>query len=117
MPAAPPPLPHRQRCHVHPEREAVGRCTSCGNYFCRECITIHDHRLICATCLKELLAKEAQQTKSKHRLKPVLKGLLGTAAGLLLAWALFYTLGSILLRAPSDFHPDQWLMGDEFNQP
>jgi hypothetical protein len=40
-----------QRCLHHHEREAVARCPECGHYFCRECITEHDERVICASCL------------------------------------------------------------------
>src|ERR1043166_5979979 len=44
----------QQRCLNHSFREAVARCPECKRYFCRECVTEHDDRLICAACLKKL---------------------------------------------------------------
>jgi hypothetical protein len=43
-----------QRCFNHATREAVARCPQCSQFFCRECITEHDDRVICAACLKKL---------------------------------------------------------------
>jgi len=40
-----------QRCHHHQFREAAARCPECGRYFCRECITEHADRVLCASCL------------------------------------------------------------------
>ena len=49
----PPPLVNlsQQRCFNHTSREAVARCPECGRFFCRECITEHDDRVLCAVCL------------------------------------------------------------------
>lgn len=43
-----------QRCFNHATREAVARCPECSQFFCRECITEHDDRVICSACLKKL---------------------------------------------------------------
>jgi len=48
-----------QRCFNHVQREAVARCPQCRGYFCRECITEHDDRVICAGCLSKLVRKSA----------------------------------------------------------
>jgi hypothetical protein len=89
-----------QRCFNHAEREAVARCPECRQFFCRECITEHDDRVICASCLRKLA-----------RL-PLLKrpGWSNTFAlgrclcGLLVAWFFFYLVGESLLALPTSFH-------------
>ena len=43
-----------QRCFNHALREAVARCSECGHFYCRECITEHEDRVICAGCLSKL---------------------------------------------------------------
>ena len=43
-----------QRCFNHAGREAVARCPECGQFFCRECITEHEDRVLCSACLKKL---------------------------------------------------------------
>ena len=43
-----------QRCLHHGEREAIARCPECGSFFCRECITEHDERVLCASCLAKI---------------------------------------------------------------
>jgi hypothetical protein len=45
-----------QRCFHHSLREAVARCPECRQFYCRECITEHEERVICATCLRRLSA-------------------------------------------------------------
>ena len=45
----------QQRCVLHPEREAVARCPECGRFFCRECVTEHEGRLLCAACIGRLV--------------------------------------------------------------
>ena len=42
-----------QRCFNHATREAVARCPECHHFFCRECITEHDDRVLCTGCLKK----------------------------------------------------------------
>jgi len=89
-----------QRCYNHALREAVARCPSCSNYFCRECITEHEDRIICAACLRKLARVPLLQRR----------GLLGLVrsfqflAGLLAAWFFFYLIGETLLSLPSSFH-------------
>ncbi len=89
-----------QRCFNHAEREAAARCIECGNFFCRECVTEHEDRLICADCIRKL----GRRPRFK---RPGFAGLLRVtqcAAGLLLAWFFFYILAELLLRLPSSFH-------------
>jgi hypothetical protein len=82
------------RCLNHEAREAVSRCPSCGNYFCRECVTIFEDRVICAACLTAV--------SGQHRETP--KGGLGALGavlgigGLLSAWFVFYAAAWIILQ-------------------
>ncbi len=89
-----------QRCFHHAQREAVARCPECRSFFCRECITEHGGRLICATCLKKLASLPLSQ---RVGFAGTLR-LLQVAAGLILALVFFYWLGQSLLELPSSFH-------------
>jgi hypothetical protein len=89
-----------ERCFHHEFREAASRCPICLRYFCRECVTEHDDRVLCADCLKKLIASETVRTNTFRRL---LRGLL-PVAGLLMAWLFFYALGRTLLLIPSAVH-------------
>jgi hypothetical protein len=88
------------RCLNHANREAVARCLECTRYFCRECITEHDDRVICATCLKAV----AKPRTSRQRALAGTWRSIQWIAGVLLAWYFFFLLGQILLRLPDSFH-------------
>jgi hypothetical protein len=89
-----------QRCLHHSSREAVARCPECGHFFCRECITEHEDRIICASCLKKLAHAAAKPQRRRVNLWPALQG----AGGLVITWFVFYTIGRLLLALPDDFH-------------
>jgi hypothetical protein len=92
----------QQRCRNHAEREAVARCPECQRYFCRECITEHDDRVVCSACLVKLAGETEKRT---WRISGVVQA--GQfAAGLFVLWFCFYILGRLLLNVPSDFHAD-----------
>lgn len=77
----------RQRCLRHDFREAVCRCPGCGRFFCRECVTEHGGRLLCAACLlSEVTPDKAAPTRVLGRAAAFLLPLLG----LLIAWLFFY---------------------------
>ena len=90
----------QQRCFRHDQREAAARCPECRRYFCRECITEHEDRVICAGCLKKLSRGGGGRL---GRLRPVTRGL-QCLVSVLVLWLLFYALGRGLLQMPSDFH-------------
>ncbi len=90
----------RQRCLHHVEREAVARCPECGEFFCRECITEHDDRVICASCLKKVVQEPVARRRRFRALDPMLRG----GAGLLAAWLYFYCIGRVLVSLPASFH-------------
>jgi hypothetical protein len=96
----------RQRCFLHASREAVARCPACKRFFCRECITEHAGRVICASCLKTLAIAEGRRAgggwlAGARRLAWTA---LQCVAGGLLLWMFFYWLGRTLQLLPSDFH-------------
>ncbi len=87
-----------QRCFNHALREAAARCPTCGRFFCRECITEHEGRVLCALCLKAtkerpFVARMAWITRA-----------LQLIAGVLLAWLFFFWFGLALLSIDSSFH-------------
>ena len=89
-----------QRCYNHGKREAVARCPECGRYFCRECITEHESRVVCASCLADLTGQKKKRSSSFTMAARLFQLLFG----LLLVWLFFYTLGQGLLALPTSFH-------------
>ncbi|HVU38793.1 MAG TPA: hypothetical protein VHC95_10695 [Opitutales bacterium] len=89
-----------QRCFNHASREAVARCPSCGHFFCRECITEHDDRVICAACL----VKITQAAPARRRVLAALRRGACAALGVLVAWFFFYALAQVLLQTPTPTH-------------
>lgn len=89
----------RQRCFNHLGREAVARCPECERFFCRECVTEHEDRVICAACLKAMAGR--RRRKGRHAGVFMLSRCM---LGFLVLWLLFFTIGRTLLRIPSSFH-------------
>ncbi|HTL17390.1 MAG TPA: rhomboid family protein [Patescibacteria group bacterium] len=89
-----------QRCFNHAEREAVALCPECRLFFCRECITEHDDRVICARCLQNLTAAAKQKAPGWAKARALTE----CGLGLLAAWFFFYLIGEILLAMPTSFH-------------
>jgi hypothetical protein len=83
----------QQRCWNHDAREAVCRCPECGRSFCRECVTEHEARLLCASCLTKLTRTHAARRTGLRRLLLAAMAL----SGILLAWVVFYGAGEALL--------------------
>lgn len=91
---------HQSQCLNHPTREAVARCPECKHFYCRECISEHDDRVICAACLRKVLSAGAQKKYSF-----ALASRLATfCVSLATAWLLFYCVGKILLSIPVALH-------------
>ena len=89
-----------QRCFNHLLREAVARCPQCRRYFCRECVTEHEDRVLCATCLSADADVIGSTLSRLSGLRRMMHFLLGTT----LLWIFFYYLGQLLLSLPSAFH-------------
>jgi len=81
-------------------REAAALCPECGRYFCRECITEHEDRVLCSSCLNKITGEKAF---GLSRFRALLK-LAHFIAGIILLWIVFYYLGQILISLPSSFH-------------
>jgi hypothetical protein len=82
-----------QRCCNHEEREAVCRCPECGRSFCRECVSEHQARLLCAACLAGAAQSVARRRSPLRRLaRPLL-----FLAGILAAWIVLFGAGESLL--------------------
>ena len=95
-----------QRCFHHSLREAVARCPECRHFYCRECITEHDDRVICATCLRKLAATPEKQRVSFGWALALIQ----LSFGVCLLWLIFYFFGAALLSIPSSFHEgDVWI--------
>ena len=89
-----------QRCFNHALREAAARCPQCGQYYCRECITEHDDRIICAACLK----KSAKPPFMKRQGFAGILRAIQLLIGLFTIWFFFYLFGHMLLSIDSSFH-------------
>ena len=94
-----PGLSH-QRCFQHSSREAVARCPECRRFFCRECVTEHEDRLLCAACLKQ--NAHVPLTRRSGFVRVVRLG--QVMFGLLVTVVFFHVLGRQLLSIPSSFH-------------
>ena len=90
----------QQRCFHHPAREAAARCPECSRFYCRECITEHDTRVLCEAFLRALNAAAAGR-RARGR---TLALLIPCAAGFLALWLAFFLVGQALLRVPTSFH-------------
>ena len=89
-----------QRCFNHFSREAVARCPECARYFCRECITEHDDRVICAACLKQIFRPPLTP---RNAFVGAVR-LFQCALGVMTLCIFFYLIGDGLLRLPTSFH-------------
>ena len=89
-----------QRCFNHASREAAARCPECGQFYCRECITEHDDRLICAACLGKLVTPFSAGRRTFVGLARVVQ----VAGGVFVLWLFFYLLGQTLLSIDASYH-------------
>lgn len=85
----------------HSGREAIARCPSCHDDFCRECIVEHAGVLLCTTCLaRETAAKTDSRRSSRARVGDLVL----TAAWVALLWVVFYGFGQLLKAIPAKVH-------------
>src|SRR5277367_645482 len=90
----------QKRCVNHPQREASARCPECGKFYCRECISEHDDRILCASCLARIVIKKDAGTPMWTWAPQVGLALLAVAT----VYFIFLLVGNFLLSFPSDFH-------------
>jgi hypothetical protein len=89
------------KCFQHLSREAVARCPDCLRFYCRECVTEHDGRMICRPCLDDLLQEDSKASTG------FVRGLIQwflAGVGFTTTLYIFYLIGRILLSIPSNFH-------------
>ena len=87
----------RQRCFSHEAREAVCKCPSCSRFFCRECVTDFDGRLLCAFCIRDSIAAR-KQTPGRSRFITAAGSVAAALTAMLLSWAFFYFAGRLLVK-------------------
>jgi hypothetical protein len=93
-----------QRCWNHELREAVCRCPGCQRFFCRECVTEHESRLLCASCLKGAAQAVPERRRRARRMLAPLAAL----AGLFLSWLIFYGAGQLLMEITARTGYSRW---------
>ena len=111
MPATP-NLAH-QRCFNHSLREAAARCPECRRFFCRECVTEHEDRVLCAACLRKRVKPPFTQRSGFVAVVRAVQWL----AGLFIVWLLFYVLGAVLVSLPDSFHQGSMWKADWLTDP
>ena len=94
-----------QRCFNHAVREAAVRCPDCKRFFCRECVTEHAGRMLCAPCLVAA-SQSGGKERTRARLRAIVLRPAQIMASFFLLWLVFYAMGQGLLRIPDTFHSD-----------
>ena len=87
------PVLEAQLCWNHESREAVCRCLGCHRSFCRECVTEHQGRFLCAVCFAAAVPVKTHRSGAIRKAAPTV--LIG--AGLLLAWLAYLTFGQSVI--------------------
>ncbi|RLB99815.1 MAG: rhomboid family protein, partial [Deltaproteobacteria bacterium] len=72
----------------------------CGRHFCRECVTEHEDRVLCAACLSRPERSLSARLSRFGRLFRFVQFLFS----LLVLWLFFYYLGQALSSLPTAFH-------------
>ena len=93
-----------QRCWNHGGREAVCRCPECNRSYCRECVSEHDSRLLCAECLARTVRTPEGPPSRLRRMAPVAMVL----AGLLMAWVVLFGAGESLVILAERAEQNSW---------
>jgi len=107
----------QERCQNHFRREAAARCPECSRFFCRECVTSHEGRAICASCLDKLgPGRSEAQDETKRRGLRILGSYLVRCVHVVIVvfvlWSFFYVLGRSLLVLPTTLHEDVFSLAD-----
>ncbi len=88
-------------CTIHADRRSTARCPSCRKFYCRECITEHEGKLTCATCLSLSLEERAKpKQRRRWNLVPVIQVIIA----LMVSWAVFYLFAATIRDVPDEFH-------------
>lgn len=92
----------KSECTIHADRPATARCPSCRRFFCAECVTEHDGKLVCASCLAATAEERHPVSRRRLALHPAAWVQWGLAIGIV--WALFYFFARFLGDIPDAFH-------------
>lgn len=90
------------------------RCPACHRFFCRECVTEHDDRMLCSRCLAQLAATGPDRSS---RWIAALMIPMQLISGFLIIWFIFYLTGLMLLAIPHTFHEGTIWQADWWRQP
>lgn len=98
-----------ERCSLHPDRGAAARCPSCRHFFCGECITEHDGRLVCASCLAAEREPASDASREGRRRRLALPAFPFWAAvqvlvAMLIVWLGFLFLAETIRNVPDRLH-------------
>ncbi len=95
------------RCEYHGDREAAARCPECSGFFCRECVTEHNGRMLCLKCLRKNL--DSLRGKGKGL------GFYMMAAAFLISmmssWYFFFQISVFLASIPQKYHDGSVVTG------
>jgi hypothetical protein len=94
-----------QKCSIHADREAVARCPTCANYFCRECVTEHEGKFLCSSCLQ----RRFSPLETTHRAAGWFLTGISMIIGVTVAWFFFYLIGRLLILIPPNLHDISYL--------
>lgn len=90
-------------CAIHADRHAGARCPQCKEFYCNECITEHEGRLICAACLSAPDDSTASVRK-RTQIWSFLSLLLQATLALMICWLIFFLFAQTLGDMPNEFH-------------
>jgi hypothetical protein len=79
----------------------VARCPECRRFYCRECVTEHDDRLLCASCLKK--AAIAEDAAKPSAALGYIRSAIGVAFGFGAAWIFFVIVLFTLAALPTNW--------------
>ncbi len=102
-----------QRCLNHADREAAARCPECQRFFCRECVSEHETRILCAACLSQIGSSEKPSSSRLSFLLEIFQAALACAV----IWFIFYLIGLTLLAIPTSFHDGSIWKSANFDTP
>ncbi|MDF1825340.1 MAG: rhomboid family protein [Verrucomicrobiales bacterium] len=94
-------LPGDTSCSIHADRRSTARCPSCRQFYCAECITEHDGRMTCASCLS---AASKPVIEPRKRTRFPMAAIAQMVMAVVVAWLLFYFFAQTLADIPDEFH-------------
>jgi hypothetical protein len=69
----------------------------CARFFCRECVTDFDGRLLCAFCIRDRIAAR-KQARGRSHFVTAAGSIAAAISALVLSWSFFYFASQLLGR-------------------